>query len=215
MIELRQERTSDYRSSENVIREAFWNHYTPACDDHYLIHIMRDCPAFVPELDLVAVDGDKIVGNSMCLKSYIEGDDGNRYEVLSLGPIGVLPGYQRSGIGGMLISRTKEFAKTLGYRGILLCGDPDYYTRQGFIAAEKYGIRNAENMYADALHACELYEDAFKGISGMYYEDEIYNINENCAKEFDKQFPAKEIVYGTPGQKKFEIMVKRVKPYQR
>ena len=74
MIELRQERTSDYRSSENVIREAFWNHYTPACDDHYLIHIMRDCPAFVPELDLVAVDGDKIVGNSMCLKSYIEGD---------------------------------------------------------------------------------------------------------------------------------------------
>lgn len=214
MIELRQEMSGDYFETENVIREAFWNHYTPACDDHYLIHIMRDCPSFVPELDIVVVDGDKIVGNSMCLRSYIAGDDGKRYEVLSLGPIGVLPAYQRKGIGGMLINRTKEIARALGFRGILLCGDPDYYTRQGFVAAEKYGIRNSENMYADALHACELYENAFAGIRGCYYEDEIYNVDRELVKEFDKQFPKKEVVFGTAMQKKFEMMVERVRPYQ-
>ena len=108
MIELRQELPCDYRDTENVIREAFWNHYTPACNDHYLIHIMRDCPAFVSELDIVAVKDGKIIGNSMCLKSYILGDDEKHYEVLSLGPIGVLPEYQHQGIGGRLISHTKE-----------------------------------------------------------------------------------------------------------
>lgn len=213
MIELRREKPEDYLETENVIREAFWNHYTPACNDHYLIHIMRDCPAFVAELDIVAVDGNKIVGSSMCLKSRILGDAGRDYEVLSLGPIGVLPEYQGKGIGGMMIARTKEVAKELGYRGILLCGDPDYYTRQGFIAAEEYGIRNAENMYADALHACELYEGAFMGVQGRYYEDDIYNVDETLVKEFDKQFPSKEIVSGTAMQKKFEMMIERVRPY--
>lgn len=213
MIELRQEMPCDYRDTENVIREAFWNHYTPACVEHYLTHIMRDCPAFVPELDIVAVGDGKIIGNCMCLKSYIAGDDGKRYEVLSLGPIGVLPEYQRQGIGQMLITRTKEIAKKLGFRGILLCGDPDYYTRQGFTAAEKFEIRNAENMYADALHVCELYEGAFSKIKGRYYEDQIYAVDENCAKEFDRQFPTKKLVYDTPMQKKFKMIVERVKPY--
>lgn len=48
-----------------------------------------------------------------------------RYEVLSLGPIGVLPEYQKKGIGGMLLAKTKEIAKRMGFQGILLCGDPE------------------------------------------------------------------------------------------
>ena len=215
MIVLRLETQKDHFETENVIREAFWNQYSPACSDHYLVHIMRDCPAFVSELDIVAEDDNKIVGASMCLKSHILGDDGKEYEVLSLGPIGVLPEYQGKGIGGMLIARTKEIAKSLGYRGILLCGDPDYYTRQGFVAAEKFGIRNSENMYADALHACELYEGAFEGVHGRYYEDDIYHVDETLVKEFDERFPHKEMIRGTAMQKKFEMMVERVRPYER
>ena len=214
MIRIRQETEQDYFETENLIREAFWNHYTPACSDHYLVHIMRDCPAFIPELNLVAVEGEKLVGNVMCLKSYISGDDGNRYEVLSLGPIGVLPEYQKKGIGGMMIAKTKEIAKKLGFRGILLCGDPDYYTRQGFVAAEQFNIRNAENMYADALHACELYEGALFETAGIYFEDEIYNVNEELVKEFDKLFPEKEVLSGIKMQKKFEMMIEKVRPYK-
>ena len=213
MITLRQELPNDYNETENVIREAFWNHYTPACNDHFLIHIMRNCPAFVPELDIVAVDNNRIIGSSMCLRAYIDSDNGKRYEILSLGPIGVLPEYQRQGIGGMMIAHTKQIAKDRGFRGVLLCGDPDYYTRQGFVAAEKYGIRNSENMYADALHACELYEGAFDAVHGCYYENDIYNVDENLVKEFDKGFPHKEIIYGTAMQRKFEMMVERVRPY--
>ena len=214
MIELRLETQKDYFETETVIREAFWNHYTPGCSDHYLIHIMRSSPAFVPALSIVAVEGERIVGSSMCLKSYIAGDDGMRREVLSLGPIGVLPACQGRGIGTMLLQRSKEIAKGLGYGAILLCGDPDYYTRQGFIAAEHYGIRNAENMYADALHACELYQGALGNAKGRYYEDDIYNVNEALVEAYDKRFPPKEVLHGVAMQEKFARIAAKVRPCQ-
>ena len=53
-LKLRTEQPADYRETENVTREAFWNLYSPGCCEHYLLHVMRDSPAFVPELDLVA-----------------------------------------------------------------------------------------------------------------------------------------------------------------
>lgn len=107
-IKLRIEQPSDYNETENVTREAFWNHFSPGCDEHYLLHIMRNHPKFVPELDIVAELNGKIVGNVVCLKSFIMADDGNQYEVLSLGPISVLPKYQQKGIGGKMIALTKN-----------------------------------------------------------------------------------------------------------
>lgn len=211
-IELRQEQPADYSETENVTREAFWNHYSPACSEHYLLHIMRDCPAFVPELDVVAVCDGKIVGNVVYMKSVIRADNGNSYEVLSLGPISVLPEYQRKGIGGRMIEYTRDIARRMGFAAILLCGDPDYYSRQGFLSAETFGIRTEDNMYADALQVCPLCENAMSGMKGRYIEDSIYQIDESAASDFDKHFPPKEIIVGTPSQKRFdEIVVKRRK----
>lgn len=211
-IELRQEQPADYSETENVTREAFWNHYSPACSEHYLLHIMRDCPAFVPELDVVAVCDGKIVGNVVYMKSVIRADNGNSYEVLSLGPISVLPEYQRKGIGGRMIEYTRDIASRMGFAAILLCGDPDYYSRQGFLSAETFGIRTEDDMYADALQVCPLSERAMSGMKGRYIEDSIYQINESAAFDFDKHFPPKEIIVGTPSQKRFdEIVVKRRK----
>ena len=202
-IKLRIEQSSDYHETENITREAFWNHYSPGCDEHYLLHIMRNHPKFVPELDIVAEHNNKIVG----LKSFIMADDGNQYEVLSLGPISVLPEYQQQGIGGRMIALTKKLASEMGFRAILLCGDPDYYLRQGFIPAETLGIRTEDNMYATALHVCELYDNALANAKGRYIEDKIYQIDKSAANEFDKRFPPKEIVVGTPSQKRFNQIV--------
>ena len=113
-ITLRIEQPADYRETENVTREAFWNHFSPGCNEHYLLHIMRDCPAFLPELSIVAVDGDKIVGNVVLMKAVIHGDDGKDWEVLSLGPIAVLPEYQQKGVGTKLIEHAKNKACQMG-----------------------------------------------------------------------------------------------------
>lgn len=209
--EIRTEEPADYRKTENLTRKAFWNHYSPGCNEHYLLHIMRDCPEFVSELDFVAVSGGKIVGNVVCLKTIIKGDEGKNYEVLSLGPISVLPEYQGKGIGGQLIERTKRAAREMGFCAILLYGDPDYYKRYGFIAAESLGIRTADDMYATAHQVCELHENALAGAKGRYIENAIFEIDEAAAAEFDKNFPEKEKISGTPSQERFEKLVTMLK----
>ena len=215
VIQVRQETERDYFETESMFREAFWNHYTPACSEHYLVHRMRSCPAFVPELALVAVDGGRIVGGAMCLRAYILGDNGTRYAVLSLGPLGVLPAYQNRGIGGLLIARTKKIAAGMdGICGILLCGDPDYYVRQGFVPAERFGIRNGENLFADALQVYELHAGALSQAKGLYLEDAIYAVDEALVMEYDQQFPAKEALSGVGMQERFAEMARRVRPYQ-
>ncbi len=209
-IQLRREELTDYRETENLTREAFWNIYSPGCDEHYLLHVMRDCPEFVQELDIVAIDDSKIVGNIAYVKAIIEGDNGKIYEVLTIGPISVLPEYQNKSIGKKMIEYTKKIAREMGYSAILLCGDPNYYSKQGFIAAEQLGIRTADNMYDVALQVCELYENALSEAKGRYIENIIYEIDELEAMEFDKDFPTKEKLSGTPSQKRFdEIVVMR------
>lgn len=206
-LDLRLEQHGDYHETENVTREAFWNHYSPGCSEHYLIHLMRACPAFLPELDFVAIHDGRIVGNIMYLKTVIEGDDGREYEVLSLGPVSVLPQCQGQGVGGRLIDHTKDLARAMGYRAVFLYGDPDYYARLGFVPAGQIGIRTADDMYAAALQVCELREKALSDIKGRYLEDPVYEVDEAAAAEFDRSFPFKEKVSGTPNQERFEMIV--------
>ena len=212
-IELRLEQPEDHRKTDEIMREAFWNYYAPGCYEHYLLHIMRNSPNFVKELDFVAVWENKIIGSVVCLKSFIAADNGNKYEVLSMGPIAVLPKYQRMGVGKALIAHTRNVAAEMGYRAILLCGDPDYYSKAGFVAAEQFNIRTSENKYIAALHVCPLWPDALAGVTGQYYEDEIYNINIAEAEAFDRSFPKKERITGTPTQKRFEEVVAMQKEY--
>lgn len=206
-IHLRAEQPADYQKTENVLREAFWNQYMPGCDEHYLMHIMRDCPSFIPELDIVAVCDGKIIGNVVCMKAAIQDDEGVSHEVLCLGPIAVLPEYQGTGVGGKLIAHVAKLAKEMGHRAIFLYGDPDYYSRQGFIPAKQFGIRTEDNMYAAAHQVLPLYEGALSGIKGRYLEDAVFQVDPAAAKAYDEKFPAKERLSGTPVQQRFQHLV--------
>ena len=52
-ITIRLEKKEEYREVENLVRESFWNVYRPGCLEHYVLHQLRNDPAFVPELDFV------------------------------------------------------------------------------------------------------------------------------------------------------------------
>ncbi len=210
-IQIRLERPVDYRETEHVTREAFWNQYSPGCNEHFLLHVMRDCPVFLPELDFVAVYAGRIVGNVVCTKAVLKGDDGKDYTVLGLGPISVLPEYQRQGVGGALIEHTKASARAQDYRAIFLYGDPAYYSRQGFVPAENLGIRTSDNMYAAALQVCELKDEALAGIHGRYLEDPVFAVDALAAAEFDKHFPVRKMLRDTPSQRRFEEIVSQRK----
>ena len=213
-IHIRPERHEDYHETELLTREAFWNCYAPGAAEHYLLHIMRESPNFVRELDFVATTCDgKIIGSVVFMKSFIAGDDGNRHDVLTMGPLSVHPSFQRKGIGRQLIDHARRAAQAAHFRAIMLCGDPKYYSKVGFTAAERFGIRTAENKYFAALHACALHADALKDAAGRYYEDEIYMVDETASLEFDKQFPYKTPIAGTPTQLRFNEVIAMQREY--
>ena len=93
-VMIRNERPGDYRETEEVTREAFWNVHEPGCCEHYLAHLMRERPEFIRELDFVAVRDGRIVGNIMYARTEIQCDDGTTHAAVTFGPISVLPAYQ-------------------------------------------------------------------------------------------------------------------------
>jgi len=191
-ITIRPENAKDYFETEYITREAFWDVYHPGCMEHLVLHKLREAPGFVAELAFVACDVKRIVGNVVCSKAKVINDAEQKYEVLCMGPLSVLPGYQGKGIGSLLIKTTINKAQELGYKGIVIYGNPDYYHRFGFVNAEKFGIMTSEGGNFDYFMALELSEGSLQGIKGNFYEDEAFNVNDEELEEFDKAFPYKE-----------------------
>ena len=71
---IRLEEKKDYKAVENLVRESFWNVYKPGCAEHYVIHVLRDDPAFVPELDFVMEQNGRLIGQNMFMKTVIDAD---------------------------------------------------------------------------------------------------------------------------------------------
>ena len=94
---IRFENKGEYREVENLIRESFWNVYRPGCSEHYVIHVLRDDPAFVKELDFVMEKDGVLIGQNMFMKTVINVDDGRDIEVLTMGPICITPELKRKG----------------------------------------------------------------------------------------------------------------------
>lgn len=209
---LRPERPADFRAVEGLVRDAFWNHYAPGCDEHYLAHILRDSPDFVPELDYVALHNGQVVGSIMYTKARIVLDRGGEREVLCFGPLAVAPTFQGQGVGGQLIERTKTLARELGYEAILILGDPDYYSRFGFVPAEQYGIGTSRDVYIISLQALELRPGALAGCAGYFEESASFRMDPAKAEAFDAGFPPKEKQSGLPSQERFQRMTAQTKP---
>ena len=191
-ITIRPENAKEYFETEYITREAFWDVYHPGCMEHLVLHKLREAPGFVGELAFVACDVKRIVGNVVCSKAKVINDKKEEFEVLSMGPLSVLPEYQGKDIGSLLIKTIIKKAQELSYRGIVIYGNPDFYHRFGFVNAEKFGIMTSESENFDYFMALELSEGSLQGIKGNFYEDEAFNVNDEELEEFDKAFPYKE-----------------------
>lgn len=201
-IVIRLEEKKDHRAVEEIAREAFWNLHVPGCGEHLLAHRLRKHPVFIPALDYVAERDGWIVGNIMYCRAVIRDDSGNDTEVITFGPLSVLPECQRQGIGSALIRHSLAKAETLGYGSVWIYGDPMYYHRFGFKPGKEYGVRTEDGAFMDVLMGLELVKGALAGIAGRFIEGEAYHIDEAELMEFDKTFPHKEKAV-TESQKRF------------
>ena len=98
---------------------------------------LREDAGFLPHLSLVAVDGDEVVGHVIATRGWIEPLG---VPVLGLGPLGVRPDHQRTGVGTALVHALIAVAEAAGERLVALLGSPDYYRRFGFVPSSELGI---------------------------------------------------------------------------
>ena len=199
---IRPERESDYREVENLVREAFWNVYRPGCSEHYVIHVLRDDPAFVKELDFVMEQDGRLIGQNMFMETVIEADDGSTVPVLTMGPIGIAPELKRQGYGKALLDYCLEKAAELGYGAVLFEGNIGFYGNCGFTYARNFGIRYhdlPEDADDSFFLAKELIPGYLDNVTGVYQTPAGYYVDDKDLEEFDKDFPEKEKLK-LPGQ---------------
>ncbi len=201
-IIIRLETKAEERDVENLIRESFWNVYRPGCSEHYVMHVLRDDPAFIRELDLVMEKDGRLIGQNMFMETVIEADDGRIIPVLMMGPICITPELKRRGYGKKLLDASLQKAAALGYGAVLFEGNIAFYGKSGFDYASKFGIRYhdlPEGADASFFLCKELIPGYLDGITGVYQTPQGYYVKDADVEEFDKGFPAK-VKLKLPGQ---------------
>ena len=199
---IRFENKGEYREVENLIRESFWNVYRPGCSEHYVIHVLRDDPAFVKELDFVMEKDGALIGQNMFMKTVINADDGRNVEVLTMGPICITPELKRRGYGKILLDYSLEKAAELGFGAVLFEGNIGFYGKSGFGYARNFGIRyhDLPEGADDSFFLCrELMPGYLDDITGVYQTPAGYYVDDADVEEFDSGFPPKQKLK-LPGQ---------------
>ena len=126
-IQIRQERQEDFQLIRELVRHAFALAEHSDGDEHNLIERLRLSPEYIPELSLVAVSGDNVLGHIMFSK-------------ISIAQTEARPDIQRKCIGTSLVTAGHELARRMGYSCSVVLGNPLYYSKFGYEKASAYGI---------------------------------------------------------------------------
>ncbi len=197
-IVIRREDPEDRRAVEELVRESFWNVYRPGCYEHYVLHRLREDPAFVRELDFVMEKDGTIIGQNMFMRAVIRADDGRRIPIMTMGPICIATEWKRQGYGKRLLDYSLGKAAELGCGALCFEGNILFYGKSGFTYASEFGIRYhdlPEDADASFFLCKELIPGYLSGISGVYAPPEGYFAAERDPEAFalfDAQFSKKE-----------------------
>lgn len=139
-----------------------------------LVEEIRSKRFYVPELELIMVEDGEVVGYVMFSRFHLEGNYEN--ELLLLSPAAVKTELQRQHISKELIEYGFEKARELGYRAVLVEGNPMNYRSRGFVTSADHGITAHSSVGLPApecLMVRELIPGGLEGITGqLRYADD-------------------------------------------
>jgi len=130
-----------------------------------IVDTLRGSTTYVPELSVVAEADGQIVGYALFSEVTVRGQPGS-WTLVALGPIAVLPEFQKQEIGRQLIETGLKRAAELGYGAAVLIGHPTYYPRFGFVPASRFGLKSTFQVPDDVFMARLLRPDGLDGIAG-------------------------------------------------
>ena len=164
-IEIQEERPGDIAAIRDVNRRAFGQD-----QEANIVDALRSNGGSL--LSLVASLNGRVVGHIMYSPITVRDVTG-----AALGPMAVLPEYQRQAIGTKLVETGNEKLKAVGYPFIIVVGHPDYYPRFGFTPASAHGITCEWELPDNVFMLLVLDEPRMQGVSGLAkYRDEFSTV---------------------------------------
>ena len=160
MLVIRGERGEDWAAISEVNWRAFGGEV-----EARLVEKIRESASFNPELSLVAVKDEQVVGYVLFSDIIIQGREGGA-PALALAPLAVSPEFQNQGIGSELVRRGLRECRRLGHKIAAVLGHPNYYTRFGFFPAIEKGISAPFPVPDEAFMVLELVPGALDGVTG-------------------------------------------------
>lgn len=134
-----------------------------------LVEEIRAKKYYLPKLELVMVNElDEVIGYAMFSRFHIEG----KYEdeLLILTPVAVKTELQRQHISKELLEYGFEKARSMGFRAVLVEGDPRNYNPRGFVTSADHGMIAGPKIHLphrDCLMIKELADGALDRMSGI------------------------------------------------
>lgn len=171
MFTIRTEQPCDYAKVRQIITEAFKTAEYSDGDEADLVDNLRKSPSFIPELSLVAVADDNIVGHILFTKALV-----GKTTVLALAPLSVLPQYQNQGIGLALIKQGHRTAVKLGYKFSVVLGHAGYYPKTEYLPASRYNIK-APFEVADENFMAICFDKTANQLNGTIKYDDAFGIS--------------------------------------
>lgn len=167
---IRPEKPNEREEIRQLVKDSFGKgtDYSDGIAEARLVEEIRSGAYYIPELALVAEFRKKITGFFMISRFPLGGKHDD--EFLMLTPVAVHWQYLRKGIGKNMLEAGIQKAKQMGYKGILVEGNPEFYHKVGFISASNFGIFPLPQFAPPApecLMAMELYDGALKDINGL------------------------------------------------
>ena len=205
MLNIRLETEKDHRAVEELVRDSFWNVYRPGCLEHFVLHRLREDPAFVRELAFVMEKDGRIIGQNMFMRAIIKADDGRDVPIMTMGPICIAPELKRQGYGKKLLDYSLARAAALGCGALCFEGNINFYGKSGFTYAREFGIRyhDLPEGADDSFFLCkELIPGYLSDVTGEYAPPEGYFVADRepeAFAAFDALFPPRKKLK-LPGQ---------------
>ena len=161
-----------YRTSSlELVEDVFAEYDSPeeARVVRQLVEEIQSKKYYIPELELIMVDqNDEVIGYAMFSRFHIEGRYEN--ELLLLSPVAVKTELQRQHISKKILEYGFDVAKTLGFKAVLVEGNPQNYKNRGFQSSYKFGIEVGPNInlpHPDCLMVKELEDGALEHMRGL------------------------------------------------
>jgi putative acetyltransferase len=162
---IRREKKEDFARIYQLVKIGFQTAKVSNGKEQDFVEGLRGSEYYIPELALVAEEGSTLVGHIMLTRTHVD-EDAQKHEMLLLAPLTVALEHRNSGIGSKLIEAAFRSARTMGFKSVILVGDPAYYKRFGFKPSAEFGIKNTNGIPDQYVQACEMLPDALKSVKG-------------------------------------------------